>query len=182
MKLTNFFATIAVILTLTLLALGCSKDDGSVTGPPPSKPKAAGTMTALIDGVSWAAGNNPTGEKSAYSWYTLSTGHLSIYGKQYDAPATTGKSIDIAVPAFGEGTFNLGNGGGYAIYKSTNPYFESDIIHVTGSVTLTKVDKVNKIVKGTFWCQVKGFSIDVGDYVYVNITNGAFDVEYVGEN
>ncbi|MDI6820867.1 MAG: hypothetical protein QMD65_01675, partial [Patescibacteria group bacterium] len=89
------------------------------------------------------------------------------------------------VPAFGEGTFSFSNGG-FAVYESSDPYFKSDVINVTGSVTLTKVDKTNKIIKGIFECRVKGFGgIDANGriyYVYVNITNGQFDVEYIGEN
>ncbi|MDI6734465.1 MAG: DUF6252 family protein [Patescibacteria group bacterium] len=183
----TFITMITVILafTLPLLIIGCSGNDDSPTAPK-NQPKAAGTMSALIDDVSWSAGGNPTGQKSAYAWYTLSNGHLSIYGKKYNAPATTGSSINLSIAAFGEGAFSLSNSGNYAIYKRDDPYFESDIINTTGTVTITKFDKNNKIVQGTFECQVKGIGgVDINGhiyYVYINITNGKFDVEYIGEN
>jgi len=173
-----FVLLVAMVLALTFI-IGCGGNESPTA--PSKKIKAAGTMSAIIDGVPWSAGNNPTGQKSAYAWYTPSTGRITIHGKKYNAPATTGSTIELSIAAFGEGTFIIGTGTNSASYENDETHFTSDILNTTGSVTITKLDKNNKIIKGEFELQGKGIGgIDANGHIYyldVNITNGKFDVD-----
>jgi len=163
-------------LILTIAFAGCGKEESSSVQTPPPPPKAAGTMSAKVNGNLWSAGGNPTGGRSAYATYDGFT--LTIYGKKYNAPLTTGTGISLNVKAFGTGTFALGNpydltAVAFALYSIDSPvsYSSTNGSTHTGTLVITKVDQTNRIVTGTFSFNATG---SAGEYT---ITEGAFDVE-----
>lgn len=79
-------------------------------------------------------------------------------------------------PNFVGGVYTLNSpssGGAYKNSTTTNDRFDTDATH-TGQLTITSLDKANKIIAGTFYFQ----AYNPVQNKTVNITNGEFRLKY----
>lgn len=155
----------SVIAFLTLLAVGCNKDDDS-NG---NNGAADGELVAKVDGDEF--------KTSTQVGATLYAGTFNITAIK----ASTGETIVITVSDAQEGTFDLGpdaNAQSGAIYMiSGQNAYGSVGVGGSGEIKITDLDVDNETVSGTFSFTAVRETVDGnGDIITetVEITNGSF--------
>lgn len=143
-----------LVLIMAAVVASCSKDSDTISTK----------LSAKIDGKSW----NATGR------YTNLTGNVFVI----TGTSITGEVLVITIKGDSPDLYelNLSNLECSATYKksalstSTDDIFQS----ITGRVNLTKVDKENKKISGTFDFNLARLSIET-----ISISSGSFnDLEY----
>ena len=159
------FMKFSLIAFLTLLAVGCNKDDDS-NG---SNGAADGELVAKVDGDEF--------KTSTQVGATLYAGTFNITAIK----ASTGETIVITVSDAQEGTFDLGpdaNAQSGAIYMiSGQNAYGSVGVGGSGEIKITDLDVDNETVSGTFSFTAVRETVDGnGDIITetVEITNGSF--------
>lgn len=177
------------LTTLILFFMGCKKEEENPTGPGSggNTQTGAGTMSCKIDGESWSATQIPGSPYPAAfavletnSSYTL----LTITGTQITGTQSASTIYLSLLNINSTGEYNLGsmsstsgNQGiatiGFSDGRGFGTTGEGEYI---GKVNITKFDKDNKIVSGTFNFTVKGTTGGAtGKKV---VTEGKFDVKW----
>ena len=154
------FLKFSIIAFLTIVAIGCSKDDE----PKKDNSAADGEFVAKIDGNEFKA--------SAQVVATFYAGTFNITALQ----PSNGETISITVSYAQEGTFELSsNTLSSALYK-INDQVPFTSHWGSGQIKITELDVENKTVSGTFSFTATHLSYINGTMITetVTITDGAF--------
>jgi len=184
---TSTIAAAAFLVAVSVIG-GC-KEDNKVVGPsaPPAGPPSstgAGTMIATLDGLPWVA-DYAGGSPSAFAYVSGNGLHIrGVAGNVLEKTADTSVSqvMDIWIDQEAlknvqiPGTYSLGKvplqQGAADYFDGLATNFETDLEH-GGSMTLTYLDTLKRVVSGTFTFEAVG----VGGQMHY-VTSGTFDVKW----
>src|SRR5262245_16486519 len=188
----RFAAYSAGLAGLLLSGLACkSGTEPTVTPPPPPPPSRSGTMTALVNGVPWAAS---TLGDSILAFVNLVDADavpglpatLTLMGVSFSGTTTGSFAAYVALsgtPRPADFTLGVGaNTGGAATYAPgdvVNPFdFHSDMNHL-GTLSITSLDLTTWRAKGTFF-----FDLVRNNGATMEVREGMFDLPMLhnGEN
>ena len=160
MKTTVIYTAAFFILCLTGMKCEKTNSEPEVETLPAETQSGKGTFGCLVDGKVWLPKGKSfiSGISTIIQFNILSIG--TIRGKE---------SIGIAVRDLNQMGDNVLMGDNSASYSIDGISFKA----TEGSVTITKYDKVNKIISGRFWFKGKNENGET-----VDIENGRFDVKY----
>lgn len=164
-------------IALTVLLSTCMM--GCLTKVEPTLPEATqvgkNTLGCLIDNQLWLPkkatsiiGSPPV----VYALYSRSTNELKIGGRRF---GSGGSEFTLKAIAYGQGKATL-------LVDNINPenetyYYDDNESYIplttTSSLTITKLDTINRIVSGSFTLEVIGQRTKK----QVNITKGIFDIQ-----
>jgi len=171
------------ILSFTLILLSSCKK--KVDALPDATQSGAHTFGAKLDGEFWVPQSfGPFHDPSILEGVLVSNHDIYIYAKNFSkSPNETEFEIYIK-NAQAPGTYPLNTdlvypstGGSYAYFikRNINPVDEFlTSASAGGSVTITKIDTVNRFVSGTFSFQAKSI---YDPTKIINVTEGRFDVK-----
>ena len=175
-------------LLISFLLLSCGRKDDENTNPvsqlPPATTIGANTIGCLVNGeVFLPRQNNPLGPSSSNCYYQFVDGgwefNLGISNDKFSPLRSI--DIDTNKKELEQGNiytissetssnslfaFYLLGGGLYGGYRTTDSY--------TGQLKITKLDKVNHIISGTFYFDA--IRLNTGEII--KITEGRFDMQY----
>jgi hypothetical protein len=144
---------------------------------PPATQEGKDTFGCLVNGKAWYTKSST----DATADYQL--GSLEFGGTIYEPSQSIGISLSehTGQPALGVGTYGLISTSIYdpwvSFFVSINCYYGGSSLDredtVSGSLTITKFDKVNYIISGTF-----EFTIAHSGCQTFTITDGRFDMHY----
>jgi hypothetical protein len=168
-----------------LLGSSCGKDNDGGNTTPVTKPPASNTMSATINGHHW--GNCllfgvSMGSKSSAEYYDYSGG-LVVGGSNFchDTYPYTGSDLVLYIKnVFDTGMYyipgNYHSSAKYEIsYSSTSAEYLTNDSN-TGYLHLTKLDKANHLISGTF--SFKAYCKDSNSTI--NLKNGSFyEIQYI---
>ncbi|SFN04741.1 hypothetical protein SAMN05421594_0626 [Chryseobacterium oleae] len=168
------------LLTISLIGiLSSCKDKNSDTDPtlPQATQTGADTGGALVNGKIWvskiekstvaALGNNTT--------YTFVNNEYSLKIHLRNAENPSGNTIQLLLVSnqdFAVGDYPL-NENDHGLYYDSSKIYATDHENI-GTLSITKFDKANKIISGTFSFKAKYYY----DGDAVTITDGRFDRKY----
>ncbi|PIF46622.1 hypothetical protein CLU96_3660 [Chryseobacterium sp. 52] len=168
-----------LLLAITLIGSlsSCKDNDADSTVLPQATQTGANTGGAFVNGKIWvskieqstvaALGNNTT--------YEFVNNEYSLKIQLRNAENPTGNTIQILLVS--DQDFGIGN---YPLNENDNGlYYHSSKIYSTnseniGTLSISKFDKANKIISGTFSFKAKYYY----DGDTVTITDGRFDRKY----
>ena len=162
----HYYLLIAVILSLA----SCTKEVSEEHGTGPITP-GSGNFTATINETAWTA--------DSLQLALIGNGVVSISGL-----AKTGEQISMILPSFKTGTYTVNStSSGYSLYVNLNDaqgnVYLSNVGSSGGSVTISSIDSVNKVMSGTFSFTVTN-SVDQS---VKTISGGIFNnVPYTSDN
>ena len=171
---------IVIILLSGLLFTNCKKERNKTEpdnpyGLPNATQTGANIFACRVNGVNWISG------KGIYNLGGgVSNDTLNCWGSLKDVDYLDILEIIIPGGAAQGRQYNLGLGGNGTIKndlnKTCNGSLGSNIQHlqsVSGEILIEKIDKINKIISGTFHCKIPVPTCDT-----INITDGRFDIRY----
>ena len=190
--LTQSKAWLLYVCLLTMLA-GCSQcnkvvepnDPTNPAGLPAATQVGARTFGCMVNGKVYV----PVGRQSILTSnpkaaYEPSYGELGIGGDIYLDKPVNGSNLKEYISFSGQniydvGTYNLTNSNIIFIYANIaedgNGYYSDTEIATNCQLTITKLDKTNKIIAGTF-----SFTLEKKDTgKKVTVTDGRFDLKYL---
>ncbi len=175
---------VLLILIALVSSLGCSSCKKNITdrnGLPPATQNGSKTLGFLLNGQPWTPqGFNGTANLSMDIDFGYQNGEFNIAAYQIkttDNRAYFGLSVGdslnyIVTPA----SFSLTQNSLFGVYFScatcTYDYFDQSIYR-SGHLLLTKLDKTNRIISGTFEATLYKSGCDT-----IKITGGRFDMSY----
>lgn len=170
------------LLFLALLSIGlftsCKDDDQDPNTLPAATQSGANTGGALVNGEIWVAkienpdlmpGGNNTQYQAVNGEYNMEIVLRNVSdssGNIISIKINSNEDLSITDYELNDSDFNRGY-----YRKSVSYYTDSEN---TGILTITKFDKANKIISGTFSFKAKNQNGTV-----VNITEGRFDKKFV---
>ena len=164
----NFKLLKLLAFLLSFFLFSCSNNGNSTEEPTPSS-----SITANINGVSWASiSNGATANVSTSSSGGSNQTVLQIIGLKIDLSAI---SIQFPISNLTVGTYNFGpNGNGLLSYTTSNAnisdFYTNSQAGTSFSVTLTEVNFTTGIISGTFSGTLKNTNGQ-----NVTITNGSIN-------
>jgi hypothetical protein len=173
-----------LFIAFAAILFSCKKE---VDELPPATETGANTFGARVDGKFWVpAGVGPFPANDILYAHFVPGRDLYIQAKNLaSTPNETEITLFIkAATAPGTYLFNLPSGGfpstinSYAYFVKRNITPENEWItsaEYTGSVTITKIDTINRFVSGTF--QFNAINM-YNAPLPMSVTEGRFDVEY----
>ena len=173
---------ITAVLILTVFCFAeCKKNKPDSNGLPAATQDGKNTLGFLLNGQPWKPqGNNGTANLSIDFDAGINNGifSLSAYkiinatNRQRFGIGVKDSLNFISVPKI----YNLGNGTLYGAAYSDNTctydYFDSVIVR-SGILTITKLDKINRIISGTF-----NATLSKTGCAEIKITDGRFDMKF----
>lgn len=164
-----------LVIVISLISCRDEKQDSNTL--PEATQVGKNTGGALVNGQVWVAkienpNFNPGGNQTLYNIdLVLNKYSLQIVLRQYnnDDNLITFNITDNQ--DFTPQTYIL-NGNNYATYRNPSVLYITNSAN-TGTLTITKFDKVNQVVSGTFSFKAVNSAGEV-----VNITEGRFDRKY----
>ncbi len=170
-----------LLIILVTTSINCKKDTDSKPDNPYGLPNAtrtgANTFAYLKNGVPQIAksgiytmAGNVTNDTLAISASSGDANYFERIGITIRGNLQEGMMYQIDNPAPGYRII------GMSTNKNCLGYLGSNVINsysTIGSVVLTKLDKTNKIISGTFNCKMPIPNCDT-----LNITEGRFDIKY----
>jgi hypothetical protein len=179
----NSMKKLLTAVAAALVLLSCNKD---VEELPPATDTGAQTFGARVDGKFWIPkgfGVVPTSPILEARFEN--TNNLVINARNFAGQPTETEFEIYLFNVTGPGTYNLnvntgkypGHSGNYAYYIERKFHPLNEWItnsQYTGTVRLTKVDRENKIVAGTF--EFNAITME-GDPKPLSVTDGRFDVK-----
>lgn len=173
---------IAITLVICLFCFAkCNKEKTDNNGLPPATNEGKNTLGFLLNGQPWTPqGFNGTANLSIDVDFGINKGVFSISSYRIITGADReyfglGLKDSLNLTTAPQ-TYQLGNGTLYGIYFSktlcTFDYFDN-IITRSGSLTITKFDKPNRIISGTF-----NAILSKPGCTNISITEGRFDMKY----
>ena len=176
----NILAGVVVLIALA----SCKKD---VTELPPATDTGANTFGAMVDGKFWVpSGFGPINANSVLRAHFVIDNGLYIEAKNLSSSPNETEFLIFIKGVTAPGTYLLNKpSGGYPDQSASYGYYvkrnitpENEWItsaQYTGSVTVTKLDIVSKIVSGTF--QFNAINL-YNTPVPLTVTEGRFDIKY----
>ena len=168
------------LLACIFIFAQCKKDKNSPEpdnpyGLPNATQTGANVFACRVNGVNWVSG------KGIYKMGgEVSNDTLSCWGIRKDTDHLNDLVIQLRGGAAQGGQYSLSATGSnyirYVLGKTCNGYLGSNFLTLfstSGSVTISKIDRINKIISGTFNCKVP---VPTCDTLYV--TDGRFDIRY----
>ncbi len=173
---------ITALLILTIFCFAkCEKEKLDFNGLPAATKEGKNTLGFLLNGQPWTPkGYNGTANFSIDFDPGLRNGIFSISAykiitnndRSYFGIGVN-DSINIIKPPK---TYSIGNNSLYGIYFSDNnctlDYFDNTIRR-TGTLTITKLDRVNRIISGNF-----NATLSKNGCTTISITEGRFDMKF----
>lgn len=175
-KLIFFFC----ILTIFCFAK-CEKDKPDFNGLPPVTQEGKNTLGFLLNGQPWTPkGFNGTANLSIDFDPGIRNGVFSISAYRIitnNDRSYFGIGINDSINTLApQRTYSLGNNSLYGVYFSDNnctfDYFDNTITR-SGTLTITKLDRTNRIISGTF-----NATLSKNGCTTISITDGRFDMKY----
>ncbi|MES2545286.1 MAG: hypothetical protein V4548_10400 [Bacteroidota bacterium] len=166
-----------VILTLS----SCDKDDHKTINPidllPPATQTGANKVGCLLDGKAFIPSHYNNATNCFYQFVDGDYYFVMAFGNEDDSFNLTDLGVGTRKKPIQEGEtydlYELNDGNTYGAY-TYNGFMPSYTSHThTGKLTITKLDRINYIVSGTFWYDVE----DTYGVVH-HITDGRFDFHY----
>ena len=182
------------LLALTLVFIGCNKDDQApqptpepteIEKLPPPTQTGKNTVGCLVNGKAFLPSGNLTGSINPYCGYFHDTFSL-VFRKVRNNNNQTGNGTEaIAIYSTNvileenktyilrldntnhSALFDITNNSNFDTYETTN--------EVRGELHITKLDKTNNIISGTFW-----FNAVNEQGKKVEIREGRFDMVFDG--
>jgi len=180
----NAMKNILAACIVTILLISCKK---SVSELPPATETGANTFGAKVDGNFWVpSGFGPINANSVLRAHFAIDNGLYIEAKNLASSPKESEFLIFIKGVDAPGTYllNMHSAGypnqsvSYAYYVKRNITPENEwrtSDQYTGSVTVTKLDKVSKIVSGTF--QFNAINL-YNTPVTLTVTEGRFDIKY----
>ncbi len=170
-----------LLLLIAVLLLGSCRDRHQDEDTlPPATQEGKNTGGALVDGKVWVAkieapDSNPGGNNTMYD-YANNEYRLSIKLNNLKNPDGNNIEINVTSPVeLNQGTYQLNNNysnrGMYSVISFSTYYTSASN---TGVVNITRFDKINKIVSGTF-----SFTAVNSAGQVVTIKEGRFDKKFL---
>ncbi|WP_051718935.1 DUF6252 family protein [Hymenobacter sp. IS2118] len=170
----------SALLLAALLGLSqCKKKDPSPEAQlPPATQTGANTIGCLVNGKAWTPqGNNGSSNYTVSYDPNFRLGTLNIaayrYANSQAKQEALGVFSDSLLPSTGIYRLQtLGHhGAGYVNGPSNCTYYSTDATtHCRGELVITRLDRVNGIISGTF-----AFTLAKPGCDTVRVTNGRFD-------
>ncbi|MEI9945326.1 MAG: hypothetical protein WDN26_14060 [Chitinophagaceae bacterium] len=173
---------VTYLLIISIFCNGnCRKNKIESNGLPPATQEGKNTLGFLLNGETWEPkGSNGTANLSIDFDPGFNNGILGIAAyriitsnnREYFGIGIKENLNTYNAPA----TFSLSNSGLFRLRFENNgcSYFSTDAdTNVSGSLTLTKLDRTNHIISGTFNASVSKTGCET-----INITEGRFDMKY----
>ena len=179
---------ITVLVVIVAITAACKKNNNTTTDPnnipglPPATQTGANTLGFLLNGVPWTpAGNNGTANLSIDFDPGIDNGVMGITAYritnsqqiQYFGFGII-DSLNVRVPPY---TIALSKTSLYRcrFYMNLDCYLLSieNETQSTGSITILKLDRTNRIVAGSFNAMLHKIGCDS-----IKITNGRFDLKF----
>lgn len=177
---TKIMKKIIQIFTVLVILFSCKdrhQDDDML---PAATQEGKNTGGALVNGQIWVAkietpNTLPGGDNTIYNTDTvLGTFSLQIVLLKYTDSNNTISFYLVRNQDFSPGTYALDNNDNHGSFSpNVLDTFNTNSTN-TGTLTITKFDKVNKIVSGTFSFKAVNATGEV-----VNITEGRFDRKFL---
>ncbi|MFN4008293.1 MAG: hypothetical protein ACK4HE_12375 [Chitinophagaceae bacterium] len=171
----------SLFILTTFCFAKCEKDKIDFNGLPTATQEGKNTLGFLLNGQPWTPkGFNGTANLSIDFDPGLRNGIFSISAyriisnndRSYFGIGVN-DSINTLTPPK---TYSLGNNSLYGIYFSDNnctfDYFDNTITR-TGMLTITKLDRTNRIISGTF-----NATVSKNGCTIISITEGRFDMKF----
>ncbi len=172
--------TVTLILTVFCFA-ECKKNKLDSNGLPPATRDGKRIIGFLLNGQPWTPkGYNGTANLSPDFSMSVASGIFSLSSYRIITSANTeyfGISLKDSVNfIIAPQTFQLGNNTLFGVYFSNNTctydYFDSEITR-SGTLTITKLDRTNGIISGTFSASLTKYGC-----ADIKITDGRFDMKF----
>ena len=170
-----------LIVSCLFINAKCRKDNMDSNGLPPATQEGKNTLGFLLNGQVWTPqGNNGTANLSIDFDSGINNGifNISAYriitspNREYFGIGVKDSLNFITASK----TYQLGNNTLYGAYFSNNnctfDYFDNTISR-SGTLTITKLDRTNRIIAGTF-----SASLSKTGCTTIQITDGRFDMKY----
>ncbi len=180
--------TIFLPLLISFLLLSCGRKDDENTNPvsqlPPATTTGANTIGCLVNGeVFLPRQNNPLGPSAKGCYYQNVNNGWEFYLGFFNDRMTHVRGVHIET---NKKELEQGKSYELALEASDNAFFASYLLggglyggfvtdeYNKGNITITRLDKINHILSGTFWFNAKNpISGEV-----IKITDGRFDMQY----
>jgi hypothetical protein len=173
------------LLLIAISLSGCSKSNPTN----PNVNTGYGYLTAKIDETSWESKIRFGFDTLPYAVYQESPKMLIICGKSFNINGndTSIVTVTITIPNNIIGAYALDNtslNGITVTYEdpkavpAVTAYSSRAVSGIAGTIKITKVDLVNKIVSGTFNCTVQSLMVTSDQKI---LKDGAFDVKITQE-
>ena len=190
--LTQSKAWLLYVCLLTMLA-GCSQcnkvvepnDPTNPTGLPPATQVGAGTFGCMVNGKAWMPSGRQSflGPSNPSINYNPFFGDIGIGADIYlDKPVNGSRlkeyiSFSAQDTVFDVGTYNLTNSNIVFVFSSIDEeaYYSDTEIASNCQMVITKLDKTNKVIAGTFSFTLERKSTGKK----VTVTDGRFDLKYL---
>ncbi|MGN6435326.1 MAG: DUF6252 family protein [Agriterribacter sp.] len=172
------YTPLLLLLLLFSIAISCKKD-----GLTKATQNGANTFSCLIDGRIFKPCSEPIiggpSDPPVFVSLSVSNGIASAYiGASCNEPwPYQGFTIEIG-SLKGPGEYLLSDGSNgitFSTYKGNSTRTYSSYNTGKGKITITKDDRVNTILSGTF--EFEGMDYDEPDKI-VKVTSGRFDINY----
>ena len=185
LRLENFLIMKNIIL-LFLIAFvfcfaQCKKSNVDSNGLPPPTQEGKNTLGFLLNGQPWKPqGSNGTANLSIDFDAGINNGGMGI--SAYKIISSSEREyfklgiIDSLNFRTAPYSINLNNTGLYRVGFTNNQcgdIFSFDSIQVNGSITVTKLDRTNRIISGTF-----NATLNKTGCTEIKITDGRFDMKF----
>jgi hypothetical protein len=167
---------ILITAFISVLFLGSCKKE--VTELPPATQTGANTFGAMVDGKMWVPQRFGSIPSNNLLEARLLGNNLYIVAQNFSSSPTE-TEFDITVYGVtGPATYSLSPaaGIGYYVKRNLSPINEwTTSATFTGSVTITKLDTVSRIVSGTF--QFNAVEV-FNSAPPISVVDGRFDIKY----
>lgn len=166
-----------LLLTIPLSLISCNNDDDQNPNILPDATQiGANTGGALIDGKVWVSKKEkpnllPGGNNTEYTFTEGKEYKLRIILNNLKSNGRILLELNDNKD-FNVGNYNFVN----STYSNDKNMYHNNLFNNKGSVTITKFDKKNKIVSGTFHFEASNTN---GDGTKVIVTEGRFDKEFL---
>lgn len=179
MKRLKLPITLTVLYCLFCFAQ-CKKSNPASNGLPAATQEGKNTLGFLLNGQPWKPqGSSITGNLSIDFDPNFNKGIFNIVAYDFNSPTQEQFTLGVrdslnfisSIPT----TYNLSQSSLYGITFNKSCYYFNQLIDVqsSGSLTITKLDRVNRIIAGTFNATLSKTGCPT-----ITITEGRFDMKY----
>ena len=157
----------------------CKKDTVDSNGLPAATQEGKNTLGFLLNGQPWKPqGNSITGNLSIDFDPNFNQGGFNIVAYDFNSPTQEQFSIGVRDSlnfAHTPATYNLSQNSLYGIsFKKLCDYFNQlPDVQSIGSLNISKLDRVNRIIAGTF-----NATLSKTGCASITISEGRFDMKY----
>ncbi|MGG7035640.1 MAG: hypothetical protein ACI7YS_10680 [Flavobacterium sp.] len=172
-----------LLILITSFTLSCCEKDNQskpiaeIDKLPPATQIGANTVGCLLDGKAFKPGSYNNSTNCFYQYVSGEYFFILGFGNEDAKFNLTALAIGTRKREINKGEiydlleYEDGNAYGRYSYNAVTPTATSH--NYTGKLTITKLDRVNGIVSGTFW-----FDVEDQEGVVHRIRDGRFDMHY----